>query len=69
MSKEKLVIFYNFSNEDITEEYIRRVIQSAPDIRKFLIVESDFNHLKPKKSNTESKRNNFIRELAIWNKD
>jgi hypothetical protein len=33
-----LAVFFNFGNDLITEEYIKRVIQSAPRIRKFLLV-------------------------------
>jgi hypothetical protein len=64
-----IAVFFNFSNEAITEEYIKRAIQSASKVKKFFIVAPSSD--KPKNSSQllDKKAHNFIQELSKKDKD
>lgn len=64
-----IAVYYNFAGEEITEEYIKTAIQSAPKIKHFFIVAPVIE--KPKGTTTliHKKVQNFINDLAKRDKD
>jgi len=64
-----IAVFFNFCNDAITEEYIKRVIQSAPKIRKFLLIAPTVDTLKNSSTLLDRKAQIFVQELSKKNKD
>ena len=62
-------MFFNFKSEEITEEYIKRVIQSASRIKKFFIVAPANDKSKNSSLQLNKKAHNFIQELSKKDKD
>ena len=57
-------MFYNFCNEEITAEYIKRVTQSDPKIRKFFLVAPLQGKGKSTAFSLDKKAQNYISELT-----
>lgn len=55
-----IAVFFNFGNETITEEYIKRAIQSASKIRKFFLVAPTDEKKKSNAVLLDKKAQNFI---------
>ena len=55
-----IAVVFNFNNQPITEEYIKRVIQSAPKIRKFFLLAPANEKLKANAALLDKKAHNFI---------
>lgn len=64
-----IAVFFNFNNDAITEEYIKRAIQSAPKIKKFFIVAPSNDKSKNSSLLLDKKAHNFIQELSKKDKD
>jgi hypothetical protein len=64
-----IAVIFNFSNEAISEEFIKRMIQAAPKIRKFFVVAPSGDRNKPNAALIDKKAQNFVNELAKKDRD
>jgi hypothetical protein len=64
-----IAVFYNFSNEPITEEYIRRVVQSSGNIKKYFLVAPAQDKQKSSAFTLDKKAQNFIQEYSKKDKN
>jgi hypothetical protein len=64
-----IAVIFNFANEAITEEFIKRMIQSAPKIRRFFVVAPNNDRQKPNAALLDKKAQNFINELGKKDRD
>lgn len=57
-------MFYNFSNEEITAEYINRIVKSCDKIRKFFLVAPAQGKGKNTVFTLDKKAQAFISDLS-----
>lgn len=59
-----IAVFYNFNEEEITAEYVNRVIKSCGKIRKFFLVTPSLSRNKTTNYVLDKKAQAFINELS-----
>lgn len=64
-----IAAIFNFGNDTISEEYIKRIIQSAPKIRKFFLIAPQNEKQKANAALLDKKAQNFIQELSKKDRD
>jgi DNA-directed RNA polymerase I, II, and III subunit RPABC1 len=64
-----IAVVFNFPNETISEEFIKRMIQAAPKIRRFFVVAPNNDRQKPNAALLDKKAQNFIQELGKKDRD
>lgn len=64
-----IAVLFNFANETISEEFIKRMIQAAPKIRKFFVVAPKTPSNKLNAPLLDKKAQNFIQELGKKDRD
>ena len=64
-----IAVIFNFPNDTISEEFIKRMIQAAPKIRRFFVVAPNTDRLKPNAALLDKKAQNFIQELGKKDRD
>jgi hypothetical protein len=57
-------VFYNFNNEEITAEYINRIVKSCDKIRKFFLVAPSQGKNKTSTFTLDKKAQAFISDLS-----
>lgn len=64
-----IAVFYNFREEKITEEYIKKMIQTTSKVKKFFLVVPSIEKGKAKIMNIDKKALTFVQELGRKDRD
>ena len=59
-----IAVFYNFTCEDITSEYVSRIVKSCEKIRKFFLVAPSLMKGKTTTYQIDKKAQNYISEVS-----